>query len=95
MLLLPNGEPRIEVRSPNSRDSVKIQATTRNANLFAEADLAIGFSIVGRVSAPPSNSATTGRPSTRPNALGFALHSVCIGLAFRIGASRSRKTTFA
>ena len=31
------------------------------------------------VSAPPSNSATTGRPSTRPNALGFALHSVRSG----------------
>ena len=31
------------------------------------------------VSAPPSNSATTGRPSTCPNALSFGLYSVCIG----------------
>src|SRR6202167_3230778 len=31
------------------------------------------------VSAPPSNSAITARPSTRPNMLRSALHSVCIG----------------
>jgi hypothetical protein len=47
------------------------------------------------VSAPPSNSATTGRPSTHPNRLGFALHSVCIGPPLRIGSSRSLKTAFA
>ena len=35
------------------------------------------------VSAPPSNSATTGRPSTRPKTLRFALHSVCIGPSFK------------
>src|SRR6202041_3975796 len=40
------------------------------------------------VTAPPSNSATTGRPSTGVNSLGFALHSVCIGepLCVVIGA---------
>ena len=47
------------------------------------------------VSAPPSNSATTGRPSTRPNTPGSALHSVCIGLPLRMGKSRYRKTTYA
>ena len=47
------------------------------------------------VSAPPSNSATTGRLSTRPNTLGSALHSVCIGPPFQVDSSRSRKTTFA
>ena len=47
------------------------------------------------VSAPPSNSATTDRPSTRPNMLRSALHSVCIGPPLQISASRSRKTTFA
>ena len=47
------------------------------------------------VSAPPSNAATTGRPSTCPNTLGSALHSVCIGPLLRTGSSRSHKTTFA
>ena len=47
------------------------------------------------VSAPLSNAATTGRPSTCPNTLGSALHSVCIGPLLRTGSSRSHKTTFA
>ena len=39
--------------------------------------------------------ATTDRPSTRPNMLRSALHSVCIGPPLQISASRSHKITFA
>jgi len=46
------------------------------------------------VIAPPSNAATTWRPSTASNPKISAIHSVCIGALPESSGSRSRKTTF-
>src|SRR6266403_1895561 len=47
------------------------------------------------VIAPPSNAATTWRPSTASNPKISGIHSVCIGALLDSSRSRSRKTTFA
>ena len=47
------------------------------------------------VIAPPSKSATTGRPSALPNTLGLRYTPSASGAPFRIGLTRSRKTSFA
>src|SRR5262249_53574731 len=47
------------------------------------------------VIAPPSNPATTARPSTAAKSNNSALHSVGIGALLESPRSRSRKTTFA
>ena len=78
--------------SLGSRESRKHPAKSPN---HLQTPIRGGWPPPSDVSAPPSNPATTGRPSTRPNTLHSAIHSICIGLPLRISLSRCCNTIFA